>query len=100
MEKSPFIPLATTPDEIYKKSSDAQYLPPEYEEEGMWYASNCKLDVVFSVRKGSINIQKGHYGLKLVMKWLSKACRHNIWDSEANKARRLIKLAGCDLASD
>lgn len=99
-ENSPFIPPAATSDEIYKKFSDAPHLPPEYEEEGMWYVANCKLDAVFGVQEGSINIRKGPYGLKLVMKWLSEARKHHLWDSETDKARRLIEPAGWDSDSD
>ncbi|EGG03477.1 uncharacterized protein MELLADRAFT_109324 [Melampsora larici-populina 98AG31] len=99
-ENSAAIPLGTTSDEIYKKFAEAPYLPPEYQEEGMWYAANCKLDALFGVREGSLNFRKGPYGLDLVVKWLNKARKHEMWDSEADKAKKLIKPPGWDSASD
>ncbi|EGF98144.1 uncharacterized protein MELLADRAFT_96134 [Melampsora larici-populina 98AG31] len=71
-----------------------------YEEEGMWYVANSKLDAVFGLRDGSLNIRKGPYGLKLVVNWLSKARKHEMWDSDEDKARRLVKPPGWDSASD
>lgn len=99
-QNSPFILLATTSDQIYKTFSEEPYLPHEYAEEGMWYAANCKLDKVFGVRDLSMNIRKGPHGLPMAVNWLNKARKHELWDSEADKARRLVKNAGWDSDSD
>lgn len=79
------VPIATRTNKIFEVFSGVPCVSPGYEEEGIWYDVDSKLNACFGIDNYKHNIMRGSLGIELVVKYISLARDHPQWTLDSDK---------------
>ncbi|KAH9816220.1 hypothetical protein DFH28DRAFT_1095028 [Melampsora americana] len=80
---------ATMDDVIYCSFSNPPILDADGIDEGMYWTVNTKMYAFFAEKDIKNNVLTRPYGLKLVMRWLDQAQKHETWDKTSDQLLNL-----------
>lgn len=79
------LPVATRDDKIFSVFSDVPRISSGYEEEGIWYDVDSKLNSCFGIDNYKDHMMCGPLGIELAVKYISLARDHPQWTHDCEK---------------